>query len=109
MNMRCAFRGKNLITANVTSRLLTHRERGFDQFDNTVRGLSAALAMGVPHVEFDVRKTKDNVLIAYHDPFFVTGSGTFAYVEAWDFADLRAQPAMSHVTTLDEMLRGFAQ
>jgi glycerophosphoryl diester phosphodiesterase len=94
---------------SIASRLLAHRQLGFDRFDNTVAGLSAALAMGVSHVEFDVRMTRDKVLVAHHDPYFTSDAGAFEFLQDWDFRELRAQRGMAHLATVEEMMQAFAR
>ncbi|MCP4381553.1 MAG: glycerophosphodiester phosphodiesterase [Hyphomicrobiales bacterium] len=93
----------------VAQRLLSHRLHGFDRFDNTAAGVAAALAIGVPHIELDLRVTSDGVLIASHDPYFLTDAGALDYYDAWIFDDLRKQHALTHLATFDKLLGVFAQ
>jgi glycerophosphoryl diester phosphodiesterase family protein len=90
------------------TKLLSHRLRGFDDFDSTRSGLERGLAAGARHVEFDVRFTADDHLIAYHDPFFRADDGAWHYVGEWKLADLRTQQTMSRLATLEEMCAAFA-
>ena len=38
-----------------------------DARENTIESFETAIALGADMIEFDVRRTKDKVLIAYHD------------------------------------------
>lgn len=37
------------------------------KFENTIEAFQKAIDIGAPIMEFDVRRTKDNVMISYHD------------------------------------------
>jgi glycerophosphoryl diester phosphodiesterase len=88
--------------------LLSHRLRGFDQRESTLAGLAAALAAGALHVEFDVRETRDRVLIAFHDPFFRADDGSWQRVEDWESVALREQSTMRHVARVADLVQAFA-
>ncbi len=47
--------------------IIAHRGASSLAMENTIESFEKANALGVDMVEFDVRRTKDNVLIAYHD------------------------------------------
>jgi hypothetical protein len=94
-------------TDGLIARLLSHRLRGFDEWESTRLGLERGLSAGAHHVEFDVRATRDNHLVAHHDPFFEAGDGTWHYIDEWDLATLRAQH-LSQLATLEEMCGCFA-
>lgn len=48
--------------------IIAHRgASGLVKFDNTLESFEKAIYLGAPMVEFDVRKTKDNLLVCYHD------------------------------------------
>ncbi|MGK7875859.1 MAG: glycerophosphodiester phosphodiesterase [Xenococcaceae cyanobacterium] len=48
--------------------IIAHRgASGLVKFENTLEAFEKAIELGVPLVEFDVRKTQDNFLICYHD------------------------------------------
>lgn len=93
---------------DLIARLLSHRLRGFDQWESTRLGLERGLLAGVRNVEFDVRVTRDGYPIAYHDPLFKADDGTWCFVDDWDLAALRHQQAMRHLATLEEMCDCFA-
>lgn len=84
-------------------RLLSHRLRGFGDKESTVVGLQKALEQEVCHVEFDVRVTKDLVLVAYHDPGLINPDGQYTYLDDVTLADLRSLPSGAHIATLNEL------
>ncbi|WP_409434006.1 glycerophosphodiester phosphodiesterase [Litorimonas sp. RW-G-Af-16] len=49
------------------SRLISHRFRGFSNYENSIAGLNAALDFGVQQVEFDIRVTACGTPLIYHD------------------------------------------
>ncbi len=55
--------------------LISHRFRGFAPYENTLKGLSAALDFGVQNLEFDVRMTKCGTPMVYHDEFAMDRDG----------------------------------
>ena len=90
-------------------RLLSHRLRGFDEWDSTQLGLQRALEAGVRNAEFDVRFTRDGQAVAYHDPLFRANDGAWHFVDEWELAALRTQAAFPHLATLEEMCACFAE
>ncbi len=50
-------------------KIVSHRFRGFGEFENSPDAFNNALEQGVCAFEFDVRVTKDNALLINHDPF----------------------------------------
>lgn len=95
-------------TGDRWERVLSHRLRGFAPIESTLDGMTAALAAGVRHVEFDARVTRDGALIAYHDPIFQADDGSWQQVEAWGREALVGQRRMRHVPTVAEMVARFA-
>jgi len=47
--------------------IIAHRGAVGDARENTTESFERAIALGADMIEFDVRRTKDKVLIAYHD------------------------------------------
>jgi len=47
--------------------IIAHRGASGYAKDNTIEAFEKAIAMGADKIEFDVRRTKDGVAIAYHD------------------------------------------
>ena len=56
--------------------LISHRFRGFSEYENTLGGLRAALDFGVQNLEFDVRVAKCGTPMIYHDEYALDGAGT---------------------------------
>jgi glycerophosphoryl diester phosphodiesterase len=53
---------------NTTEKLIiAHRGASSDAKENTIESFEKAMASGADMIEFDVRRTKDDVLIAFHD------------------------------------------
>jgi len=53
---------------DITEKLIiAHRGAPNYARENTIESFEKAMPLGADMIEFDVRKTKDNVLIAYHD------------------------------------------
>lgn len=48
-------------------KIIAHRGLSKEAPENTLRGVQAALTLGVDYVEFDVRLTKDSVPVVIHD------------------------------------------
>jgi glycerophosphoryl diester phosphodiesterase len=48
--------------------VFAHRGLHRTQRENTIASFEAAVALGVDGVEFDVRRTRDGVLVVHHDP-----------------------------------------
>lgn len=48
--------------------IIAHRgASGLVKFENTIASFEKAIELGVPMAEFDVRKTQDNLFVAFHD------------------------------------------
>jgi glycerophosphoryl diester phosphodiesterase len=47
--------------------IIAHRGAPSYARENTINSFKKAMALGADMIEFDVRKTKDNIFIAYHD------------------------------------------
>jgi len=47
--------------------IIAHRGAPSHAKENTIESFEKAMVLGADMIEFDVRRTKDNVLIAYHD------------------------------------------
>ena len=52
----------------MSPRIISHRGKvDLSSLENDLAGIQEAIDLGVDMVEFDVRKTSDNVLVCYHD------------------------------------------
>lgn len=72
-------------------RLISHRFRGFSQFENSLDGLNTALDFGVSSVEFDIRVAKCGTPMIYHDEYALNAHGEpihLADVMALEFSEL---------------------
>jgi glycerophosphoryl diester phosphodiesterase len=48
--------------------VIAHRGASADAVDNSIDAFARAIDAGADMIEFDVRRTADNVLVAFHDP-----------------------------------------
>lgn len=55
--------------------LISHRFRGFSDYENTLDGLISALDFGVLNLEFDIRIARCGTPMIYHDEYAFDGSG----------------------------------
>lgn len=54
---------------NKGCKIIAHRgASGLSEFDNSLESFRKAVEIGADMIELDVRKTRDGVLIAFHDP-----------------------------------------
>lgn len=54
--------------------IIAHRGAPRYAKENTIESFEKAMVLGADMIEFDVRRTKDNVLIAFHDEFIQSQS-----------------------------------
>lgn len=85
--------------------------------ENTLEAYEAAMAYGVDSLEVDVRKTKDGVLVAFHDTRVDRTTGQTGLVADFTLAELKAMRAGNHapwigtpyedtrIVTFEEVLR----
>ena len=90
------------------SKLLSHRLRGFDNHESTLLGLSRALNANVKHVEFDVRVTRDDKFVAYHDPMFIGDDGQYHKFRDHTLTELRQHRSLTDLATLESMVQEFS-
>jgi glycerophosphoryl diester phosphodiesterase len=48
--------------------VIAHRGASAGRLDNSLEAFAAAIEAGADAIEFDVRRTRDGVLVAFHDP-----------------------------------------
>lgn len=66
-NFKCLFY-RFYIKGNIMTKIIAHRGvTGDGRAENTIEAFKKAIELGLDMVEFDVRRTKDNFLIVYHD------------------------------------------
>jgi glycerophosphoryl diester phosphodiesterase len=71
--------------------------------ENTVASLLKAIEHQVDAIEFDLRVTKDGVVILQHDPKLTDPAGNHLVVAAHNFAELQAHKP--DLTTFEEAIR----
>ena len=54
--------------------IIAHRGAPGDARENTIESFEKAMVLGADMIEFDVRRTKDHVLIVHHDEWIQDGS-----------------------------------
>jgi glycerophosphoryl diester phosphodiesterase len=54
--------------------IIGHRGHPYNFHENTLQSFQCAIDHGVDYIEFDVRRTRDNILVAFHDPFILSGN-----------------------------------
>lgn len=95
---------------NTIDRLISHRFRGFSEYENTVEGLNAALTFGVKKLEFDVRVAKCGTPMIYHDEYALDKHGrktALSKLMASDFSS--AGGAFSHMPTAEALFKAAAE
>jgi len=88
---------------DITDKLIiAHRGAPGYAKENTIESFEKAVALGADMIEFDVRKTKDNVLIVYHDRL-IQGKpiNELVYEEVKQIAGNQG----FHLPTVEEVLR----
>ncbi len=91
------------------SHLISHRFRGFSQYENTIAGLNAALDWGVKQVEFDIRVTRCGTPLIYHDeaaPDDIGKTRHLCEIMASDRAKLGG--VFTHMPTADTLFKAAA-
>ena len=68
--------------------IIAHRGASAYAPENTLGAFKAAIEMGADMIEFDVRKTKDNVLVLNHNPtHFAQGIAKLTRQELMDLSE----------------------
>ena len=76
--------------------------------ENTLASISYAIKAGVDGVEFDLRRTKDNVAVVIHDDTvdsMTNGTGRVRNMELAQLKRLEVKNSMERIPTLDEVLK----
>ncbi len=92
------------IESRVTPCVIAHRGASKVHHENTLEAFEEAIRMGADAVEFDVRRTKDGVLVVHHN---VLGPRSRRRVNNLTYEQLSAEynARKIHLCTLDEALR----
>lgn len=88
-------------------KLVSHRIRGFGDCENSMQAFLNALNAGVRHLEIDIRITKDNKFVVFHDPFFKDSNRQFLNIHDFDAAELANDSSTSGIPTLEDLLKVF--
>jgi glycerophosphoryl diester phosphodiesterase len=76
--------------------------------ENSLAALEAVAASAVQWVEVDVQLTGDSLVVLLHDPVVPMG-GKPVYVASRTLAQLRSEPALAELPTLDEAFAAYGQ
>ena len=92
------------------SQLISHRFRGFSDYENTIDGLNAALDFGVEQVEFDVRVTRCGTPLIYHDEAALTATGELRPICSIMAGERdRLGGAFAHMPTAEKLFEAAAE
>jgi glycerophosphoryl diester phosphodiesterase len=83
--------------------IVAHRGASKARHENTLEAFEAAIEMGADAVEFDVRRTRDNAFVIYHDPS-IKGCDTLISHQSLDKAQKAARRAGFDLPTLEKTL-----
>jgi glycerophosphoryl diester phosphodiesterase len=86
-----------------------HRGGTSEAPENTLAAFEAAVRLGYTHLETDVHRTADGVLVAFHDADLARMTGVPGGLAEWTWADLAAIDVGGghRIPTLDELLEAF--
>lgn len=90
--------------------LISHRFRGFAQYENSIEGLINALDYGVKQVEFDIRVTRCGTPIIYHDESAKSHSGQDVHIADLLYSEFKSiGGAFSIMPTADALFKAAAR
>jgi glycerophosphoryl diester phosphodiesterase len=69
--------------------IIGHRGASGVAPENTLKGFKKAIELGADMIEFDVRKTLDNILVISHDNNIIRTTGTFGSIKSMTLDELR--------------------
>lgn len=72
---------------------------------NTLASLQKAFDYKVDEIEFDLRVTKDNVVVLHHDPYLTRGDGSKTFINKSDFSKLKK--LKPDLTTFEQAIDSF--
>ena len=86
-----------------------HRGGSYDFCENTLDAFNNSINLGYRHIETDVRHTKDNKLIIFHDPDLKRILGLDAKIENLNYEELKNIPLIKggYIPKLTEVLEQF--
>ncbi|MCR5213091.1 MAG: glycerophosphodiester phosphodiesterase [Eubacterium sp.] len=84
-------------------KVIAHRgASGLADVENTLESFELAINLGCDMVEFDIRKTMDNVLIVIHDPDF---EGIPVKEQTYQEMEAKAKEKGYHIPLVEEVLK----
>ena len=88
-----------------------HRGGSYDFCENTLDAFNNSINLGYRHIETDVRHTKDNKLVIFHDPDLKRICGLDIKIENLDYEDLKNIKIFERHTIplLDEVLSSWPE
>ncbi|NEN96454.1 MAG: glycerophosphodiester phosphodiesterase [Moorea sp. SIO1F2] len=86
----------------LTNKIIAHRGASNCAKENTIEAYEKAIELGADFIEFDVRITKDGVLISHHDPMIANQA-----ISQLRFAEINRIAGQQgfRVPTVEEILR----
>ncbi len=89
--------------------LISHRFRGFSDYENSIAGLKAALDFGVQKIEFDIRFSKCGTPMIYHDETAIDKDGKLQHlyqIKASNFKSLGG--TFTHIPKAEDLFAAIA-
>src|SRR5262249_22092926 len=81
------FTSQSLSWKTDSTLVFLHRSAGMVAPENTIPAFEAAVKQGVDGVETDIRKTRDGVLVIYHDDWVLLQRGPSGKIEEMTLAE----------------------
>ncbi len=88
--------------------IVSHRLRGFDEHDSSLKGLRNAISKNVTHIEVDCRVTKDGEIVIHHDARLGTDFASTPLIDEKTLAELKQIHYINStdtILTLDELFQ----
>ncbi len=87
-------------------KIIGHRGAAGTELENTLASMQVAKDYGVDTIEFDVRRTKDNKLVVFHDSDLHRVADNSSKINQLTLKELQKIPLINgaHIPTLDETL-----
>ncbi len=91
------------------TKIIAHRGCPFQSHENTMKSFHEAVKLGTDMIEFDVRRTRDRILVAHHDPH-ITSNGQTTNIADLTFNELQviAQKNGFEIPKIDQILPEFS-
>ncbi len=88
-----------------------HRGGSYDFFENTLDAFNNSIKLGYRHIETDIRHTKDNKLVIFHDPDLKRICGLNRKIDSLNYEDLKEIKIFKKHTIplLDEVLSSWPE